>query len=169
MPEPAPEPKQEIKQEVKRETNFSKLQLPKIPDDVRVNITVRSPRHRPTQLPSRPVVVKSDTVTMSVGSRKDGSSEKDIKMEPKIETEEQQRLLKQETFQVKPFEPSSERPGVAPAMSSTRQLLEETFERILASENLVSVPGASGRKMLDAAASSHRQSEQVLEGDQNAL
>ncbi|KAF9351105.1 hypothetical protein BGX34_000804 [Mortierella sp. NVP85] len=163
LPEPVPDIKPEAKQEVKREANFSKLQLPKIPDDVRVNITVRAAKHTPTQLPSRPVVVKSDTVTMITLPRKEGSPEKEVKLETKIEIEEQQRLLKQETFQVKTFEPSNERPGIATSMLPARSLLEQTFERILASEHLVSVPGASGRKMLDAVASNHRRAQQSSE------
>jgi len=164
LPEPVPDIKPEVKQEAKREANLSKLQLPKIPDDVRVNITVRAAKHTPTQLPSRPVVVKSDTVTMTTTvPRKEGSPEKEVKLETKIEIEEQQRLLKQETFQVKTFEPSNERLGVAASMLPVRSLLEQTFERILASEHLVSVPGASGRKMLDEVASNHRRAQQSSE------
>ncbi|KAG0234403.1 Symplekin tight junction protein C terminal-domain-containing protein [Mortierella sp. GBAus27b] len=163
MPENTLEIKPEIKQDAKREANLSKLQLPKIPDDVRVNITLRPPKRTPTQLPSRPIVVKSDAVTMSSVPRKEGQPEKDVKVEPKVEIEEQQRLLKQETFQVKPFEPSIERPGVSSATPLMRQLLEQTFDRVLTSEHLFSVPGASGRRMLEGAVPSHRQSEQGLE------
>ncbi|KAF9352007.1 hypothetical protein BGX26_010092 [Mortierella sp. AD094] len=159
--------KQEAKQEVKKEANLSKLQLPKIPDDVQVNIAVLPPKHTPTQLPARPTVVKSDSVT--IAPRKETLTEMEVKVEPKVEVEEAQRLLKEETFQVKPFEPTSERPGVNAASSLSRKLLEQTFERILDSEHLVSVPGASGRKMLEAAASSYQQSGRALEEHQSAV
>ncbi|KAF9202094.1 hypothetical protein BGZ49_007734 [Haplosporangium sp. Z 27] len=156
IPPTLPGAKQELKQEVKKEVNFSKLQLPKIPDDVQVNITVLPPKHTPTQLPSRPVVIKSENVT--IAPRKDTSTEAEVKVEPKLEAEEEQRLLKEETFQIKPFEPSSERPRANEGYNLSRKLLEQTFERILDSEHLVSVPGASGRKMLEAAASNYQQS-----------
>ncbi|KAG0365851.1 Symplekin tight junction protein C terminal-domain-containing protein [Gamsiella multidivaricata] len=175
MPEPMSEVKPEIKHEVKKEANLSKLQLPKIPDDVRVSITVLSPKHTPAQLPTRPVVVRSDTVSVAPAPvpipalKKEDPSEGDVSAAPTMEVEEQQRLLKQETFQVKPFEPSTERPGMDSAILPARKLLELTFERILDSEHVVSVPAASGRKMLEAAASSHRQSDQDLTEDQNAM
>ncbi|KAF9916578.1 hypothetical protein BX616_003394 [Lobosporangium transversale] len=147
---PVVESKAEIKPEIKKEANFSKLQLPRIPDNVQVNITVLPPNHTPTQLPRRPMVVKSDTTTNV--PRKDTPSEKNVKAEPKKESDEVQRL-KQETFQVRPFEPSAEIPGKHASLVPARKLLEQTFERILGSEHVVSVPGVSGRKMLEAAAS----------------
>ncbi|KAF9942183.1 hypothetical protein BGZ67_002820 [Mortierella alpina] len=150
----APDARQEIKQEPKKEINISKLQLPRIPENVRVNINVLAPKHTPTHLPTRPIVAKSDAVTIGVVPRqKDGeASGKDVKEEPKKESEEVQRQLKQETFQAKPFEPTADRPSADAALAPARKLLEEAFERIVASENLISVPGATGRKMLDAAA-----------------
>ncbi|KAF9571652.1 hypothetical protein EC968_000320 [Mortierella alpina] len=150
----APDTRQEIKQEPKKEINISKLQLPRIPENVRVNINVLAPKHTPTHLPTRPIVAKSDAVTIGVVPRqKDGEeSGKEIKEEPKKESEEMQRQLKQETFQAKPFEPTADRPSADAALAPARKLLEEAFERIVASENLISVPGATGRKMLDAAA-----------------
>ncbi|KAG0000549.1 hypothetical protein BGZ79_005800 [Entomortierella chlamydospora] len=159
--------KQEAKQEVKKEANISKLQLPKIPDDVQVNIAVLPPKHTPTQLPTRPTFIKSDSVT--IAPRMETLTESEVKVEPKVEIEEAQRLLKEETFQVKPFEPTSERPGVNAAASFSRKLLEQTFERILDSEYLVSVPGASGRKMLEAAASSYQQSGRAPEEHQSVV
>ncbi|KAF9114409.1 hypothetical protein BGX27_010880 [Mortierella sp. AM989] len=159
--------KQDAKQEVKKEANFSKLQLPKIPEDIHVNITVLAPKHTPTQLPTRPVVVKSDSVT--IAPRKDTSLEMEVKVEPKVEIEEAQRLLKEETFQINPFEPSSDHPSMNVMPTPSRRLLEQTFERILGSEHLISVPGTSGRKMLEAAASNYQQSEQIAEEHQGAV
>ncbi|KAF9289988.1 hypothetical protein BGZ68_008189 [Mortierella alpina] len=140
----APDARQEIKQEPKKEINISKLQLPRIPENVSVKINVLAPKHTPTQLPTRPVVAKSDAVTIGfVPRQKDSEAAgKEVKEEPKKESEEVQRQLKQETFQAKPFEPTR-RCGSRP---------RKAFERIVASENLISVPGATGRKMLDAAA-----------------
>ncbi|KAI8598888.1 Symplekin tight junction protein C terminal-domain-containing protein [Dissophora ornata] len=158
MSEPTPEVRQEAKQEVKKEVNFSKLQLPRIPDNVQVSVTVLPPKRMATQLPPRPVVVKSETVTIAPPPRKDDSPEKDVKVVPKMEADEAQQLLKQETFQVQPFEPSADRPGIDGTMLPSRTLLEQTFERILDSEQLISVPGATGRKMLEAV--NHQQSEQ---------
>ncbi|KAG9320810.1 hypothetical protein KVV02_004653 [Mortierella alpina] len=150
----APDARPEIKQEPKKEINISKLQLPRIPENVRVNINVLAPKHTPTHLPTRPIVAKSDAVTIGfVPRQKDGeASGKDVKEEPKKESEEVQQQLKQETFQAKPFEPTADRPSADAALAPARKLLEEAFERIVASENLISVPGATGRKMLDAAA-----------------
>ncbi|KAF9089440.1 hypothetical protein BGX29_012050 [Mortierella sp. GBA35] len=158
-PLPMPEVKQEVKPEVKKEFNVAKLALPRIPDDIQVSIKVMPPKHTPTQLPSRPVVVLSDAVTVvSLPSRaNEGETEpadKDVKMEVKAaDSEESRRLLKQETFQVKPFEPSNDQPVLDVTLPPTRKLLELAFERILGSEHLVSVPGVTGRKMLEAAAS----------------
>ncbi|KAG0306624.1 hypothetical protein BGZ98_002041 [Dissophora globulifera] len=158
-PDAAKEVRGDFRPEVRKEANLSKLQLPRIPDDVHVKITVLPPKHTPTELPTRPVVVKSEAVTVAAPAHTEETAEKAVKVEPKVEIMEAQRLLKQETFQVKPFEPSAERPGVVATMLPSRILLEQAFERILDSESLVSVPGASGRKMLEAAASSHRHSE----------
>ncbi|KAF9181168.1 hypothetical protein BGZ51_005102 [Haplosporangium sp. Z 767] len=162
IPEMKQEPKPEVKQEIKKEVNFSKLQLPRIPDDVRVNINVLPAKHTPTLLPSRPVVAKSDTVTLGTAPRQaeGDSSEKEVKQEIKMESEEVQRQLQQETFQVKPFEPSAERPAPESTLPTARKLLEEAFERILDSERLVTVPGTAGRKMLESAASSGQKPEQ---------
>ncbi|KAG0203738.1 hypothetical protein BGX28_004086 [Mortierella sp. GBA30] len=167
----APEGRQEVKQEPKKEANLSKLQLPRIPENVRVNITVLPPKHIPTQLPTRPVVVQSDAVVMRAAPRQqeNEASGKEVKAEPKKESDEVQRELKQETFQVKPFEPSAERPGADVVMVPARRLLEETFERILASENLVSVPGATGRKMLETAASSSQSGQSAAAEGEDAL
>ncbi|CAO3566876.1 unnamed protein product [Mortierella alpina] len=156
----APDARQEIKQEPKKEINISKLQLPRIPENVRVNINVLAPKHTPTHLPTRPIVAKSDAVTIgTVPRQKDGeASGKEVKEEPKKESDEVQRQLKQETFQAKPFEPTADRPSAEATLAPARKLLEEAFERIVASENLISVPGATGRKMLDAAANLTEQS-----------
>ncbi|KAF9436887.1 hypothetical protein BGZ76_002688 [Entomortierella beljakovae] len=158
--------KQEVKQEVKKEINLSKLQLPKIRDDVQVAITALPPKHTPAQLPSRPIVVRSDSVT--IAPRIDTSAETDANAAP-AEMEDIQRKLKEETFQVKPFEPLSERPAPSPALTPCRILLEQTFQRILDSEHIVSVPGVSGRKMLEFAASSYKQLEEHSEGHEGEV
>ncbi|KAI1310827.1 hypothetical protein EDD11_003643 [Mortierella claussenii] len=172
-PVPMPDGRGDVKLDIRKDINASKLQLPRIADDIQVKIAMLPPKHTPTQLPGRPVVVKSDAVTNA--PRKDEPLNADVKMEPKVKIEEAQRLLKQETFQVKPFEPAvAELPGVSATMTPSRKLLEQAFERILESEHLVSVPGATGRKMLEAAASSHKQAERaeqdgtVVPYDENA-
>ncbi|KAF8940510.1 hypothetical protein BGZ47_007713 [Haplosporangium gracile] len=161
-PPPMLEVKQETRPEVKKELNIAKLALPRIPDNIQVSIKVMPPKHTPTQLPLRPVVVVSDAVTIAaLPSRTNEedrkATDKDVKMEVKnADSEESRRLLKQETFQVKPFEPTVDRPVVDTTLPPTRELLELAFERILGSEHLVSVPGMTGRKMLEAAASGNR-------------
>ncbi|KAF9153975.1 hypothetical protein BG015_002175 [Linnemannia schmuckeri] len=173
-----PEVKQETRPEVKKELNIAKLALPRIPDNIQVSIKVMPPRHTPTQLPSRPVVVVSDAVTVAAlpsrTNEEDGkATDKDAKMEAKnADSVESRRLLKQETFQVKPFEPTVDRPVVDTALPPTRKLLELAFERILGSEHLVSVPGMTGRKMLEAAASGNRPEaaeSETAEGAEGAL
>jgi symplekin len=157
-----PEVKQEPRPEVKKELNIAKLALPRIPDNIQVSIKVMPPKRTPTQLPSRPVVVVSDAVTVAalpsrVNEEVGKAADKDVKMEAKsADSEESRRLLKQETFQVKPFEPTVDRPVVDAAQPPTKKPLELAFERILGSEHLVSVPGMTGRKMLEAAASGNR-------------
>lgn len=174
-----PEVKQEARHEVKKELNIAKLALPRIPDNIQVSIKVMPPKHTPTQLPSRPVVVVSDAVTVAAlpsrTNEEDGkATDKDVKMETKnADSEESRRLLKQETFQVKPFEPTVDRPVVDTTLPPTRKLLELAFERILGSEHLVSVPGMTGRKMLEAAASGNRpeeiEGEAAVEGAEGAI
>ncbi|OAQ31860.1 hypothetical protein K457DRAFT_135648 [Linnemannia elongata AG-77] len=178
-PPPMPEVKQEARHEVKKELNIAKLALPRIPDNIQVSIKVMPPKHTPTQLPSRPVVVVSDAVTVAAlpsrTNEEDGKvTDKDVKMETKnADSEESRRLLKQETFQVKPFEPTVDRPVVDTTLPPTRKLLELAFERILGSEHLVSVPGMTGRKMLEAAASGNRpeeiEGEAAAEGAEGAI
>ncbi|KAK3841844.1 MAG: Symplekin tight junction protein C terminal-domain-containing protein [Linnemannia gamsii] len=162
-PPPMPEIKQEARPEVKKELNIAKLALPRIPDNIQVSIKVMPPKRTPTQLPSRPVVVVSEAVTVAAlpsrtNEEDSKAADKDVKMEggKNADSEESRRLLKQETFQVKPFEPTNDQPVVGTALPSTKKLLELAFERILGSEHLVSVPGMTGRKMLEAAASGHR-------------
>ncbi|KAG0361453.1 hypothetical protein BGX24_005342 [Mortierella sp. AD032] len=162
-PPPMPEIKQEARPEVKKELNITKLALPRIPDNIQVSIKVMPPKRTPTQLPSRPVVVVSEAVTVAAlpsrtNEEDSKATDNDVKMEggKNADSEESRRLLKQETFQVKPFEPTNDQPVVGTALPSTKKLLELAFERILGSEHLVSVPGMTGRKMLEAAASGHR-------------
>ncbi|KAF9124535.1 hypothetical protein BGW39_008123 [Mortierella sp. 14UC] len=160
-----PDIKQEARPEVKKELNIAKLALPRIPDNIQVNIKVMPPKRTPTQLPPRPIVVVSDTVTAAAlpsrtNEEDSKATDKDVKMEggKGADSEQSRRLLKQETFQVKPFEPTNDQPVMSNTLPPTKKLLELAFERILGSEHLVSVPGMTGRKMLEAAASGHRES-----------
>ncbi|KAF9582624.1 hypothetical protein BGW38_010959 [Lunasporangiospora selenospora] len=151
---------------VKKELSLAKLQLPTVSGEEPVKVVVMPPRHTPVRLPSRPVVAKSDAVTVGSLSHKGGLSEPEIKKEPKVEPEVSQQQLKQETLQVKPFE-YSERQGVTAGVNAVvvagsgstetaSELLKDTFLRILASERLVSIPGTTGRKMLEAAVQSRQ-------------
>ncbi|KAF9933806.1 hypothetical protein FBU30_004404 [Linnemannia zychae] len=175
LPPPISEVKQEPRPEVKKELNIAKLALPRIPDDIQVSIKVMSPKHTPIQLPSRPVVVVSDAVTVAAlpSRASDENSkivDKDVKAESKdTDSEESRRLLKQETFQVKPFEPASDRPMADKNVTATKKLLELAFERILGSEHLVSVPGMTGQKVLETAALENSQGNgmESTEGETN--
>lgn len=147
-----------IKQEPRREPNLANLQLPTVNNETRVDTVFMAPKHTPLRLPRRPVVVKSDAVIIAKSTaRKDSSSpDNEVKSEIKQSPEELQLKLKQETLKLKLVELEE------PAMNTSttdkvvnRQLLKAAFERILDSENVVSVPGATGRKMLEAAAVSH--------------
>ncbi|KAF9209328.1 hypothetical protein BGZ59_010161 [Podila verticillata] len=144
----------EIKQEIKKEHSLSKLQLPTVSKEMRVNVVVMPPKHTPVRLPARPVVARSDSVT--VAARK-SETEKEAKIEPKEEPKIEPKLehhqLKMETFQVKPFEPSDQYPTDS-IQPPTTDLLKETFLRILGSEHLVHVPAATGKKVLESAAAS---------------
>ncbi|KAG0353419.1 hypothetical protein BG005_007290 [Podila minutissima] len=143
----------EIKQEIKKEHNLSKLQLPTVSKDMRVNVVVMPPKHTPIRLPARPVVARTDSVTVARKNEAEKEPKVELKEEPKVEPKLEQNQLKMETFQVKPFEPSDQYPtdSVQPL---TTDLLKETFLRILGSEHLVHVPAATGKKVLETAAAS---------------
>ncbi|GJJ67861.1 symplekin [Entomortierella parvispora] len=148
-----------VQQEPKREPNLANLQLPTVGNETRVNTIVMAPKHAPLRLPSRPVVVKSEAVVIGkTAARKDSSPEHETKMEIKLAPEESQQKLKQETLKLKLVEletPTANASGGD--KEANRHLLKAAFERILESENVISVPGATGRKMLEAAAAGHSQ------------
>ncbi|KAG0037355.1 hypothetical protein BGZ82_002692, partial [Podila clonocystis] len=143
----------EIKQEIKKEHNLSKLQLPTVSKDMRVNVVVMPPKHTPVRLPARPVVARTDSVTVARKNEAEKEPKVELKEEPKVEPKLEQHQLKMETFQVKPFEPSDQYPTDS-VQPPTTDLLKETFLRILSSEHLVHVPAATGKKVLEAAAAS---------------
>ncbi|KAF9426076.1 hypothetical protein BGZ94_006967 [Podila epigama] len=144
----------EVKQEIKKEPGQSKLKLPTVSNDTRVNVVVMPPKHTPVKLPPRPIVARTDSVIAAAPARK--KDEKEPKVEPKVEAKLEQHQLKKETFQIKPFEPSDQYPTDV-VQAPARDLLKETFLRILGSEHLVSVPAAAaaaGKKVLEIAAAS---------------
>ncbi|KAG0020520.1 hypothetical protein BGZ81_009301 [Podila clonocystis] len=143
----------DIKQEIKKEHNLSKLQLPTVSKDMRVNVVVMPPKHTPVRLPARPIVARTDSVTVARKNEAEKEPKVELKEEPKVEPKLEQHQLKMETFQVKPFEPSDQYPTDS-VQPPTADLLKETFLRILSSEHLVHVPAATGKKVLEAAAAS---------------
>ncbi|KAF9313008.1 hypothetical protein BG003_005695 [Podila horticola] len=139
--------------EIKQEHNLSKLQLPTVSKDMRVNVVVMPPKHTPVRLPARPVVARTDSVTVARKNEAEKEPKVEFKEEPKVEPKLEQHQLKMETFQVKPFEPSEQYPTDS-IQPPTADLLKETFLRILGSEHLVHVPAATGKKVLETAAAS---------------
>ncbi|KAG0347436.1 hypothetical protein BG004_007732 [Podila humilis] len=142
----------EVIQEAKKEPDISKLQLPTVSKDTRVNVVVMPPKHTPARIPARPVVTLSDA-TISVPSvrKPDATVKKEHSVEPAVESKLEHHQLKMETFQIKPFEPSDQFPTES-AHPPTLDLLKETFLRILGSEHVVHVPAATGKKVLEIAA-----------------
>ncbi|KAG0044496.1 hypothetical protein BGZ83_010276 [Gryganskiella cystojenkinii] len=144
-----------LKQEVKKEPNLAGLQLPNIDQGVRTEAVAMAPKRETLRLPSRPVVVKSDSVVIAPTTAKKETSpdQHGEHMKEEVKEEATQQKLKEETLDIKIFEPVTQ--TVDPDQEAKRQLLRATFERILDSESLVSVPGVTGRKMLEAAAHAH--------------